>query len=75
MFRPYALKSIVVAGSIALGAIAGGVVAVNASSASVTVCASKANGVIRYAKAGKCRATETKFVLGQEGPVGATDPA
>ncbi|MDA2952978.1 MAG: hypothetical protein WAP25_06630 [Ilumatobacteraceae bacterium] len=75
MFRPYALKSIVVAGSIALGAIAGGVVAVNASSASVTVCASKANGVIRYAKAGKCRATETKLVLGQEGPVGATGPA
>ena len=72
MFRPYALKSVVVAASIALGAIAGGVVAVNAAASSVTVCASKTTGALRYVKSGSCKTTETKLTLGQEGPAGAT---
>jgi len=76
MFRPYALKSAVVAASIALGAIAGGVVAVNAASSSVTVCATKATGALRYVKSGSCKKTETKLTLGQEGPgAGATGAA
>jgi hypothetical protein len=75
MFRPYALKSAVVAASIALGAIAGGVVAVNAASSSVTVCATKATGALRYVKSGSCKTTETKLTLGQEGPAGATGAA
>ena len=69
------MKSAVVAASIALGAIAGGVVAVNAASSSVTVCANKSNGALRYAKSNSCRATETKLVLGQEGPAGAPGAA
>ena len=72
MFRPYALKSVVVAASIALGAIAGGVVAVNAAASSVTVCATKTTGALRYVKSGSCKTTETKLTLGQEGPAGAT---
>ena len=75
MFRSFALKSAVVAGSIAIGAIASGVIAVNAAPTSVTVCALKANGSLRYAKNNSCRTTETKLILGQEGPAGATGPA
>jgi hypothetical protein len=75
MFRPYALKSVVVAASIAIGAIAGGVVAVNAAASSVTVCAAKTTGALRYVKSGSCKATETKLTLGQEGPAGATGAA
>jgi hypothetical protein len=66
------MKSAVVAASIALGAIAGGVVAVNAAPSSVTVCATKTTGTLRYVKSGSCKATETKLTLGQEGPAGAT---
>ena len=70
MFRSYAFKSAVVAGSIALGAIASGVIVASASPSSVTVCASKNTGAMRYVKSGGCKTTENKLVLGQQGPVG-----
>lgn len=38
----------------------------------VTVCANKSSGALRYSKGGACRSTETKLVLGQTGPTGAT---
>ncbi|MGA1388710.1 MAG: hypothetical protein ACO321_01265 [Ilumatobacteraceae bacterium] len=74
-------KAGVVVASVALGSVAGSFISVSAAPTSVVVCASKSTGALRYAKAGKCRTTETKLTLGQEGPVGpagatgATGPA
>ena len=60
-----------ISASVAL--VAGGVVAANAAPSSITVCASKSNGAMRYSKANKCKgAKETKLTLGQQGPVGPT---
>ena len=65
--------------------VAGGVYAVNATPANITVCAAKSSGAMRYSPSGSCKnAKETKLVLGQQGaagatgatgPVGATGPA
>ena len=60
-----------ISASVAL--VAGGVVAANAAPSSITVCASKSNGAMRYSKANKCNgAKETKLTLGQQGPAGPT---
>lgn len=58
--------------AVALGA--GGVAAARAATpgSTVTVCANKSSGALRYSKGGACRLTETKLVLGQTGPTGAT---
>ena len=51
--------------------VGGGVGVIAASSSkSVTVCANKKTNVLRYAKNGKCTATETKVVLNQTGTNG-----
>ena len=53
--------------------VAGGVYAVNATPANITVCAAKNSGAMRYSPSGGCKnAKETKLVLGQQGPAGAT---
>lgn len=53
--------------------VAGGVYAVNATPANITVCAAKSSGAMRYSPSGSCKnAKETKLVLGQQGPAGAT---
>lgn len=68
--RKFGLPALISA-SVAL--IAGGVVAVNATPSSITVCASKATGAMRYVASAKCNgAKETKLILGQQGPAGAT---
>jgi len=38
----------------------------------VTVCASKSSGALRYSKGGACKSNERKLVLGQTGPTGVT---
>ena len=38
----------------------------------VTVCASKSSGALRYSKGGACKSNERKLVLGQTGATGAT---
>jgi hypothetical protein len=45
------------------------------STKSVTVCANKKTNVLRYAKNGKCTATETKVVLNQTGADGTAGAA
>ena len=56
--------------------IAGGVYAVSATPANITVCAAKSGGAMRYSPSGGCKnAKETKLVLGQQGPAGATGAA
>ena len=53
--------------------VAGGVYAVNATPANITVCAAKSSGAMRYSPSGSCKnAKEAKLVLGQQGPAGAT---
>ena len=69
-FRKFALPALVSAG---VALVAGGVVAVNATPTSITVCAAKASGAMRYASNSKCNgAKETKLILGQQGATGAT---
>ena len=68
--RKFGLPALISA-SVAL--VAGGVVAANATPSSITVCASKSNGAMRYSKANKCNgAKENKLTLGQQGPAGPT---
>ena len=68
--RKFGLPALISA-SVAL--VAGGVVAVSATPTSITVCANKSSGAMRYSKAGKCNGKkETKLTLGQQGPAGAT---
>ena len=56
--------------------VAGGVYAVSATPANITVCAAKSGGAMRYSPSGGCKnAKETKLVLGQQGPAGATGAA
>lgn len=58
--------------AVALGA--GSVAAARAATAgtTVTVCADKSSGALRYSKGGSCRTTETKLILGKTGPSGDT---
>lgn len=56
--------------------VAGGVYAVSATPANITVCAAKSGGAMRYSASGGCKsAKETKLVLGQQGPAGPVGPA
>lgn len=59
---------------VALALGVGGVAAARAatSGSTVTVCASKSSGALRYSKGGSCKSTEKKLILGQTGPTGAT---
>jgi hypothetical protein len=53
--------------------VGGGVGVIAASSTkTVTVCADKKTGMLRYAKNGRCAKTETKVLLNQTGVAGAT---
>ena len=55
--------------------VAGGVYAVSATPANITVCAAKSNGAMRYSASGGCKsAKETKLLLGQQGPAGPAGP-
>lgn len=66
------LAIVIVAGALGVG----GVVAARAATAgsTVTVCASKSSGVLRYSKGGGCKSTEIRLVLGQTGPIGPAGP-
>lgn len=68
--KKYAIPAFV---SAVVALLAGGVYAVSATPAKITVCAAKSTGVMRYVPSGKCKsAKETKLELGQQGPAGAT---
>lgn len=70
--KKFALPALV---SAVVALVAGGVYAVNATPANITVCAAKSNGAMRYSPSGGCKnAKETKLVLGQQGPAGPTGP-
>lgn len=66
------LAVVIVAGALGVG----GVVAARAATAgaTVTVCASKSSGALRYSKDGRCKSTEIRLVLGQTGPIGPAGP-
>lgn len=64
------LAIVIVAAALGVGGVATARAATHGST--VTVCASKASGALRYSKGGGCKSTETKLVLGQTGPTGAT---
>jgi len=69
------LMGSVVAPAIAAAVVAsviGGVFVANATPSSITVCASKASGAMRYVTSAKCKGQETKLVIGQQGATGAT---
>ena len=71
--KKFALPALV---SAVVALVAGGVYAVNATPANITVCAAKKSGAMRYSPSGACKgAKETKLVLGQQGPAGATGRA
>ena len=65
-------KAMLVVTSVLLGSLVGGYVTAGAAPSSVTICALKTNGSLRYIKSGPCKATETKLTLGEQGPTGAT---
>jgi len=65
-------KAMLVVTSVLLGSLVGGYVTAGAAPSSVTICALKTNGSLRYIKSGACKATETKLTLGEQGPTGAT---
>ena len=70
--KKFALPALV---SAVVALVAGGVYAVNATPANITVCAAKSNGAMRYSASGGCKnARETKLVLGQQGPAGPAGP-
>jgi len=70
--KKFALPALV---SAVVALVAGGVYAVNATPANITVCAAKSNGAMRYSASGGCKnAKETKLVLGQQGPAGPAGP-
>jgi len=71
--KKFALPALV---SAVVALVAGGVYAVSATPANITVCAAKSSGAMRYSPSGGCKnAKETKLVLGQQGPAGVTGPA
>lgn len=55
-----------------IGGIGGAIAATKLSDSTITACANKKTGVLRYAKNGKCRKSERKLQWNQQGPVGAT---
>ena len=70
--KKFALPALV---SAVVALVAGGVYAVNATPANITVCAAKTNGAMRYSASGGCKsAKETKLLLGQQGPAGPAGP-
>ncbi|MEO8364314.1 MAG: hypothetical protein ABI570_08035 [Ilumatobacteraceae bacterium] len=52
----------------------GGVAAARADTAgsTITVCAQKSSGQMRYSRNGTCRQNEVKLILGKTGPTGDT---
>jgi len=71
--KKFAMPALV---SAVVALVAGGVYAVSATPANITVCAAKNSGAMRYSPSGGCKnAKETKLVLGQQGPAGATGAA
>jgi hypothetical protein len=61
--KKFALPALV---SAIVALVAGGVYAVSATPAKITVCAAKSNGALRYSASGGCKsAKETKLLLGQ----------
>ena len=68
-------RAVLVVSCVVLGSLVGGYVTAGAAPSSVTICALKTNGSLRYIKSGACKATETKLTLGEQGPTGATGAA
>jgi len=68
-------KAMMVVTSVLLGSLVGGYVTAGAAPSSVTICALKTNGSLRYIKSGACKDTETKLTLGEQGPTGAAGAA
>ena len=68
-------KAVLVVSCVLLGSLVGGYVTAGAAPSSVSICALKTNGSLRYIKTGACKATETKLTLGEQGPTGATGAA
>lgn len=70
------LKKFVVPAVVA-GACAtvGGAFVAGASSTSITACAKRPTGELRYAASGVCKAKETKLTIGQTGPAGPAGAA
>ena len=55
--------------------IPAGVLLAAATSTTLTFCANKSSGALRYATNGKCKSNETKLQLNKQGPTGARGPA
>ena len=55
-----------------IGGIGGAIAATKMSDSTITACANTKTGVMRYAKNGKCKKSETSVTWNQQGPVGAT---
>lgn len=68
-------RAVLAVSCVVLGSLVGGYVTAGAAPSSVTICALKTNGSLRYIKSGACKATETKLTLGEQGPTGATGAA
>ena len=63
-------KSAIAVGALIAGLAVGGAISAGAAPSSITVCALKSSGQLRYGKSGTCKSTETKLVLGEIGPSG-----
>ena len=63
-------KSVIAVGALTAGLAVGGAISAGAAPSSITVCALKSSGQLRYGKSGTCKSTETKLVLGEVGPSG-----
>ena len=68
-------KSAIAVGALIAGLVVGGAISAGAAPSSITVCALKSSGQLRYGKSGTCKSTETKLVLGEIGPSGPSGPS
>ena len=64
-------KALLVVASVVFGSLVGGYVTAGAAPSSISICAKKTDGHLRYIKNGACESYERKLTLGVQGPTGA----
>ena len=68
-------KALLVVASVVFGSLVGGYVTAGAAPSSISICAKKTDGHLRYIKNGACKSYERKLTLGVQGPTGAAGAA
>jgi hypothetical protein len=74
IFKKKTKVQIVVMSVVSLLLVTVGVALASTTNATLTFCASKSSGILRYATNGKCKSNETKLQLNKQGSTGARGP-